>query len=440
MPQNIWAQTERQIAEELLERGSDRLNKGDVNGAIDDFIRALNADITYSSARKRLRDFQQNPILSVERRMELIRLESLFNNIEELKRSAGYFESKKVVLEENLQDKGKKIDQLTEGLDRIKNSILSSQRGGMDRIHNLEQGQDTESLEQMLELLKETATIEIAILQSQTDYLRKLNQTTTIVKESVEPIRIVEGDVKPFDVSEDIPSSEQIDVLKKQLALSQNKVKALDSYVKERDMKIAKLTNSMVEHSLNASENQLQPKDDVLVEEQNATEDAESRLALGQKLMEEKNTVLQKIQSQYDALKKKNSDKEKEFNEILVSKDEKLIELNGILQIYKEKLAETHKINIDQQANISNLEKELALSQAKIAQQEAMIDETKEDLLSFQRKLIFIQDKLLDLQNYKIAEESSKHNLDKQIGELRTQLKDIDRFLANRLSDFEKSP
>ena len=116
---------------------------------------------------------------------------------------------------------------------------------------------------------------------------------------------------------------------------------------------------------------------------------------------------------------------------------EKLIELSGILKIYKDKLVEETKATQERAADIIVLEEQLALMENELNAKNKALVKTQHDLHDLEDQLRIMKQELLKLRqrpegNYQ------DNDVDRQVQELQSKFQDINNFLLENLYDSDK--
>ena len=184
---------------------------------------------------------------------------------------------------------------------------------------------------------------------------------------------------------------------------------------KQKDQKINDLSRQVVDLSLRMSEietlfNRTVKSTELLKAE---LDDAQARFILGKRIIQEKDSEIQFLQETLDQLKKeiKNSDHASYL------RDEKVIELSGILEIYKHKLGEKNRLA---------KEKTRALAR------------TQNDFNSLQDQLATLEYELLEIKRRSMDGEFQDPEIENKIQELHSKFKDIQYFFLENLYDSDK--
>ncbi len=188
----------------------------------------------------------------------------------------------------------------------------------------------------------------------------------------------------PIVVRSSIPW-ETIDDLRKALSQLNLEIEDLKADVNEKNEKIVVLTKEIVDFSLKLAEKEMILSEQVLALSSSQATHAElqSRLKLGQKIIQEKSIRIQSLQEGLASLQAQMVDREKTFTSTLNDKDKALTQWESVLMIYREKLKEaTQRIETSSRRR-AVLEEELALAYIKIFEKEIALDKTKHKLANF---------------------------------------------------------
>ena len=118
--------------------------------------------------------------------------------------------------------------------------------------------------------------------------------------------------------------------------------------------------------------------------------------------------------------------------------DRKLTELNGILKIYKEKPFEETKSTQAKTADITSLEKQLALLENQLNEKNKALVKTQRDLHDLEGRLTVMKQELLELRERPEDDGSQDSDDEGQVQELQSKFRDINDFLLENLYDFDK--
>lgn len=185
--------------------------------------------------------------------------------------------------------------------------------------------------------------------------------------------------------------------------------------LKRKDHKINDLSKQVVDLSLKMSEIEVlfNKKIEFALHLKAELNDANQRFMLGERIIQEKDEEIQSLQVVLDRQKARlNSN-----NDVSFSRDEKLIELNGVLEIYKHKLIEKNR-----------LAKEKTKALAK----------TQDDLRFLRDRLAMLESELSEIKKHPQQDGLKSPEMERKVLELRSKLEDIQRFLLENLDDSDK--
>ncbi|OGX34208.1 MAG: hypothetical protein A3C36_05000 [Omnitrophica WOR_2 bacterium RIFCSPHIGHO2_02_FULL_52_10] len=113
-------------------------------------------------------------------------------------------------------------------------------------------------------------------------------------------------------------------------------------------------------------------------------------------------------------------------------------ELNGMLNIYKEKLSDEHKSAKEKSILISALEGRLGDMQFKIDAKDRVLAQTQSDLRSLQERLEAVEAELMNLKESPWQNGLRDMSVGYKVSELQTQFKDIQQFLIENLHESDR--
>jgi len=211
----------------------------------------------------------------------------------------------------------------------------------------------------------------------------------------------------------------EIALLKEELTGVRKRLSDLEEHVKEKDEKVANLTEQLVDFSLKLTEKEslLTKNADNLTSLNQELTDLYSRFELGQRILKGKDDQIQSLEEALKDVQLQTTERGELLKDALVSKDEELAEISGILQIYKGKLGDTTK---------------------KLREKTAMLQKTKQDLAVLENRLLGIQEELLKFRKQQEGNESKGPGVTKEFLNLQSQLKAIQQFLDKQLTEVEE--
>jgi chromosome segregation ATPase len=113
--------------------------------------------------------------------------------------------------------------------------------------------------------------------------------------------------------------------------------------------------------------------------------------------------------------------------------DEELIELRGILEIYKDKLVEETQTAQKKTADITALEKQLTLLENQLNEKDEALVKTQRDIHDLEGQLTDMKEELLRLKEGSKDNGFRNNNVDSQGQELQSKFRDINNFLLENL-------
>lgn len=127
---------------------------------------------------------------------------------------------------------------------------------------------------------------------------------------------------------------------------------------------------------------------------------------------------------------------EEQLNHIIEARDEKLIELNGMLNIYKDKLVEEKQNIVEKTASINSLEQQVTKMHSALQEKNAALVKTKNDLIALEDQLTAVKSELLKLkENPGTHNPQDKSAVETEVHESQSRLQDAQKFLLENLHD-----
>lgn len=163
-------------------------------------------------------------------------------------------------------------------------------------------------------------------------------------------------------VSEETSQGE-IARLSQELTALKSQVDTLEAYVREKDEKVVDLTKQLVDFALKLSEKEilLSKKIEELVLLNDELVDVRSRLELGQRIMQEKDTKIKEMERSFGLLSSQVIREEAAQKDILTVKEAETAQLNGFLEIYKEMLKDSKQTILDKERESETLKEQLLI-------------------------------------------------------------------------------
>jgi len=185
--------------------------------------------------------------------------------------------------------------------------------------------------------------------------------------------------------------------------------------LKQKDLKINDLSKQVVDLMLKMSEIEilLNKKVESTLRLKAELDDANQRFKLGKRIIQEKDEEIQSLQIVRDQLKARSNSNDN----VSSSRDEKLMELSGILEIYKYKLTEKN-----------HLAKEKTRALAK----------TRDDLRFLGDRLTLLESEISEIKKHSEQNGLKSPEMESKVWELQSKFEDIQHFLLENLGDSDK--
>lgn len=221
--------------------------------------------------------------------------------------------------------------------------------------------------------------------------------------------------------------------LESQMVSLQQQIIKLQHLINEKDTKVNQLTEELARLSSGGgatnlnNQNKFSPEDFI---------ELQSRFELGQKIIQEKDKEIQLLQAQGNNQSADVHPPIERKEPIGFSKsvlENQLVEVSGILEIYKLKLSDLNQNLKSNLSNIVDLENKLTLVQTKLFEKDQLIQKTEQGMQKLEQKLLELQNELDNLRQSYL--ENNLLKIKNRIG-LQQQLNDINEFLEVELKDF----
>ncbi|MDO8580688.1 MAG: hypothetical protein Q7S13_04340 [Candidatus Omnitrophota bacterium] len=381
---------EEALVRSFLQRGQQAAIEQDLEQAIDDFSRVLLIDPRNQTAQTWLLKTARQMDIPSELKINLLVFEDLANLNNDLVRKIRYFDEKNQWLTSELKARGASLENIEEQFPETMDvpegrELVSGEKGPLIVLNDF-LSQEKERLEGQLSLGQETNR-----------HLQTLYRET---------IASLSPQALPVESSQGVST-----------ATGDNEVVQLSLLVTEKNMEIQD-TQSQIQW--------LQGK----------SQELQSRLALGQKLIQEKDQLIDQLTNEMNKVQVGQSAALENRESVISSQDEKLIELTGILNIYKAKLGDTHRSFKETSANMVVLEEQLDGVHKELFEKNQLLRQTKEKLAVLEAKIAEFQ-KSLDQLMSPSSQDSSHQNLEGCIFGLQKQLKEVKLLLSEHLQHLE---
>ena len=409
--------TENDITHSILSYAEAKYDQGDRQAAFLSFLQALVLNPHNQEAQKGILSFISNSRLRSAEKINLIRLQDLLNYSENLQYKIQYYEHKISEVEPGIiqssVDKGVFFKEKQAFLAAGGSPGMAAPSDKLDSAAS----DPLEFINMSLSAENDQLLHKLSSLQKYFEYLRMVSRKRAIAldlaRTAVTDIEINARKTRGGDESD-------LAYLKREFANLRQQVVDLTLQLSEKDIILSKQQDSIASFN-----------DQFL--------DLQSRFALGEKIMAEKDAQIQTLQKdvkkiQLDALASK-----EELNNILLSKDQKIFELNGILQIYKGKLIETTQLAKEKKASATTLEDQLEILQARYVQKSREIQKAKHEIVAIQDAIEHIQEQVTDLKKRHDQIGFSPSHTSTEIEHLQTSLTQISHYLETQLESINKA-
>ena len=408
---NLNLDEDIRIADSFTRHGAGRYKKGDIEGAIQDFSRALLLDPYNQTARSSLIQLAKHKDVSAQQKVQLFLLEDLLENIRNLAKRVDYFQKKRDAFAQRLLDQGFPENRLIYEMETIKKTVLKDLKD-WDSVTEVDSRANQDPLKVVnisLNFEKQQLSGKIAYLQRQYARLKNLRGEFKAATKKSSAAAAEKSDKAPLNVfaqtfypqKDDLAMYTKAEAVKleKEVAHVQGQINELRKQLKEKDQKIKDLTRELIDSSLKISE-----KDNLLKERQRMIDslnmelrDIRARFELGQRIIAEKEEKLQTLQ---EILEKENNSLKAKTQKMADRVDDKDQSLRSI----EKRLAESRRMLTD--------------SKVVIKKQMGEIETLKEKLASLRRrfesseKALFAKDEEIALLKKRLREEQARFKQD----------------------------
>lgn len=375
----IWGENEAKIAKTFFQHGISLLEKGNVEGAIDDFSRSLLVDPTHELSQKRLITLSNVAQLQPDLKMQLLRFQDLTHFNQQLSLKSDYFEGKNVELLDALAKKGVTKESIKEKISLLNDDLISMDSHVVEanRQYQKEQSLPLVALNGTLNITKEELIMKIDYLQKQYDQLRGLyheEDLPVIRKYKDETAKLLPMVKTELNVSDKKPKTEtllsippadnSVEKFKNNFPVVKQQFEDLQMRLNQREEKIAQLSRDLIDISLKLSEKDmiLDDREASIASLNSEVIDLRSRFELGQKIIQEKDQQLASLQNEFNKFKEtaKNATiSSEQFTQKIINKDQDIAQLQGMLDIYKGQLKTASNGLKSKDVTIASLNNEL---------------------------------------------------------------------------------
>ncbi|MDP8212936.1 MAG: hypothetical protein P9X22_06585 [Candidatus Zapsychrus exili] len=380
------------IVESLIQHAEDMVLKGDTEAAISSFSQALLLDLYSKSAQIALSNIAHTKNIKANTKATLFLLEDLFSMTDNLLKKVGYYANKNRELKRRLVSLGYKSDDIKENMLKIKMQTISSSskpsyRWQSEFLYN----KDTlVILNDILRQEKNDLSVELDYLKEQNVALKKIQE-----KGRVREAFLNKAQLSAYQRAAIKKKEDMTDVYRRQFSLVREHMDNLKSEVFLKEKRVEKLARSLMDTALRLTEKEMRLRErmEQISLLNGRLQELESRFELGQKIMKDKDKKISSTREDLELLKKRVVEQREELALILSSKDDKLIELNGILQIYKGKLGDVSKGIKEKIVNIKILEEQLSFVRKRLFEKDKSLDKTSDALDDLEKEIEEVQRK-----------------------------------------------
>ncbi len=472
----LLAEDDPQTAQNLAERGLNLYRNNDVEGAINYFSRALLLNPHNKIAQNNLIAIASNEQLSAKQKINLFLLEDLISRIKDLTDRNDYLSDKRDLMAEDLITKGYKRQLLDEDLQNIMNYVVNSKEfmlSSTKQDPSLDKNNPLEVVNSSLLNVKEQLSQKMQYLKKQLDHLRDLNKENWYLekdesllakeKKALErreywdyqnqvasndamtiqtgPINVSDGqttkELSFLEVKDKgVTPEEDISLLKQDLGVLKQQILDLQKNVTEKDQKVSQLSSQIVDFALKLAEkeNQLTTKVDDFANINKDFQELQSRFEFGQKIIQDKDNEIKALQ---DSIQE-SIPQEEQITAIAGAQniqDEKINELNGILETYRTKLGNANNELKEKDIKISSLSNDLANLQSKYIENERTIKISDRSTDKKDKELAAVKN-AMDRMRYQTDKNNEKlQNIVKEKYAKLKELNGIVEIYKNRLVD-----
>jgi len=425
---NSWAdEKDENVAQQFLQHGVLLYQNNDVRGAVANFCRTLLLDFENEEARGYLVKISHQIDLPVEERIALVAVDDLFAVLINLKNQQKYYEEKLVFLIQELKERG--FQDLNFPLSD-QNDVALLPGGGQS-----DQESPLDILFKVLQTEKVRLNKKIDELKAQHTQLKSLNQASHDLA-GKKTVGFSEQSKEAAYQRTGQDSVDDLTALRNEVVVLNQRYHGIEQHVHGRTDQLSK---QIVDLSLKFSETELLLKEKaaMLASLEEGWKELESRFELGQKIIQEKDKAINNFRSNVIHLRSAVQRQRREFEEVIRSKDEKLIELSGILSIYKGKLADTTKVLHTYTRREQNLKEQLNFSHDQLSERNQSIQNVEDNIQELKKQLIQLREELVSF--YKAPPDTDLHQAKYQKADQMTRRFDqILLAIEKNLSDLEK--
>ncbi|MBI5150838.1 MAG: tetratricopeptide repeat protein [Candidatus Omnitrophica bacterium] len=407
------------IAEKFARRGISYYQQRNLPQALDYFSRALLLDPDNRTARENFPQISDRADIPSRQKIELYLVEDLLESTDQTRQKLAAVTRDRDRLIETILQGTHTADFIQRGLADIQERFNVPEKSW--QLNNASPS-PLEALHAALLLEKERLSYALACRQKQYFWLQKMQNETeqqTVLPRTtdVDVSQIAKNTIRPVPRSgtysagqagpaadktarenqQNLPFAdpwEEITDLRDELTSVRKELEKLHNDTDLRNQRIIDLTKEIIEFSLKLAEKEmtLTEKVNTLASLHEAYANIQSRLALGQRIIEEKNTQIQSLEESLASLQGETVAKEKQVGAILSSKDKALLEWEGILVLYRGKLKEATRKLEASSSDVTELHEQLTTTRAQLFEKESALEKVKSKLAALQTQLQPAQD------------------------------------------------
>ena len=427
----------QKIIKDFINSGDRSLRKDNSQEALLYFSRALLLDPTEEYAQERIIDIAGNFEFPSSLSIQLVTFEDLIKQISQAKNQILYLKKQRDLT--SLPLKGRGLD------DQILINIFRQVYSEMPEISEQEFSQAITNVSHPIEAVNLRLKFE----------LDKMRQLSLIMEKQINALiahqnqmnthflakDIKKGDKITINLNEKVfTKKDEIDQLKEQVATLNQKVSTLNREIKSRDLDMKRMNSQIVDLTMASTEQEisLNEKTSQIYELNQNVIELESRVNLGKKLIEDKDVEVRKLRGILKDTKLTQTQLQQDFTQIVSQKDEKINEINGILEIYKGKLSSASKAVKVNSKNIDRLKDELLLTKSKVFERNIVIENTLKNLSDIENRLIALSKQLKEAASNKVVSSKKNSNLKTNISSLQQQLNDVHVYLSKKIKYYKE--
>ncbi len=432
-----------EIVDSLLKHGINFLGSNEIIQAIDDFTKVLLIDADNEIAIKYLQKIASMSQIMINQKVDLIYLNDLIVNRNRLRSLVVHYEQKAVFLADSLIEGGLDSDWLHSKMSEIKRDVLDSYEKPLGRMQrpSIEEKVPMVAVVKLFKTDESRLQIRLTYLKEQYLQLDELTKNDFLpsAKIMAGSFQIENNDVLNYASIADGSKNEMLR-FRIELDSLQGKLIAFEEALRLKDEKLVQLTKELITSTLMLKEKEslLDQKSEHFRVFETEFLDMESRLKLGQKIVEDKNREILSLKKEI----KNKADLELEsidlVGSLVNSKDERIVELSGIVNIYKWKLKDSTQANKNKDHSLDILEKKVHFVEEKLVKRNEALKQTRDELSEFERQLKTAQFELDRLKENKALEHTKDiEQVEEDILKLQTQIRRIHDFLIDELISFK---